>query len=52
MNKGCDMIVNLNKLPRVDGDGDIKIKRAFVGDKETILIFFKKHFMKNWVYEV
>ena len=49
---GCDMIVNLQNLPEVKTGSEIKLKRAFVGDKEEILSFVEAHFQKNWVYEV
>ena len=49
---GCDMIVNLYSLPEIETNSNIKIKRAFVGDKERILPFVEENFQKNWVYEV
>lgn len=52
MPNGGDMIVSLYHLPGATLSDSIKIKRAFVGDKETILAFVEKHFQKNWVYEV
>lgn len=52
MLQGGDMIVNLCNLPEMKISGNIKIKRAFVGDKDTILTFVEEHFQKNWVYEV
>lgn len=52
MLKGGDMIVNLYTLPETEVRTNVKIKRAFVGDKETILSFVGEHFQKNWVYEV
>lgn len=52
MLKGGDMIVNLYHLPEIKLDNNIKIKQAFVGDKDTILAFVEKYFQKNWVYEV
>ena len=51
MPKGCDMIVGLYHLPAVEVDETIKIKRAFVGDKEEILAFVREHFSKSWIYE-
>ena len=27
------------------------MKRAFAGDKETILRFGQEHFQRNWIYE-
>ena len=51
MPKGCDMIVGLYNLPSVEVDETIKIKRAFVGDKEEILAFVREHFSKSWIYE-
>ena len=52
MLKGGDMIVGLYHLPTAELSNSIKIKRAFVGDKETILKFVEENFQKNWVYEV
>ena len=52
MYNGCDMIVNLQLLPQMPTLENIKIKRAFVGDKEVILKFVDSYFQKNWVYEV
>lgn len=52
MLEGGDMIVSLYGLPEVCISEDIKIKRAFVGDKDAILNFVGEHFQKNWVYEV
>lgn len=46
------MIVGLYNLPTVRISENIKIKRAFVGDKQTILDFVGAHFIKNWVHEV
>lgn len=52
MLEGGDMIVSLYNLPNKRISSNIKIKRAFAGDKDTILSFVEKHFRKNWVYEV
>lgn len=52
MLQGGDMIVNLHNLPTIEISENIKIKRAFVGDKELILSFVEENFQKNWVYEV
>lgn len=52
MLEGGDMIVGLYNLPDIKVNENIKIKRAFVGDKDIILDFVGKHFQKNWVYEV
>lgn len=49
---GGDMIVSLYNLPEASAADGIKIKKAFVGDKETILKFVEENFQKNWVYEV
>ncbi len=49
---GCDMIASLNKLPQIELDADIKLKRAFAGDKETILAFVAEFFSKSWAGEV
>ena len=50
---GGDMIVGLYNLPNPKKlEVNIKIKRAFVGDKNNILEFVEEHFQKNWVYEV
>lgn len=48
---GGDMIVNLKDLPEIKISDSIKIKRAFVGDKEAILSFIDKNFQKTWVCE-
>ena len=52
MVEGGDMIVNLHNLPEIEISSNIKMKRAFVGDKEAILSFVESHFQKSWVYEV
>ena len=52
MLKGGDMIVGLYQLPTIHCSEQIRIKRAFVGDKEAILAFVEQYFQKNWVYEV
>ena len=52
MFEGGDMIVSLYNLPEIKVNENIKIKRAFVGDKDIILDFVGKYFRKNWVYEV
>lgn len=49
--EGCDMIVSLNNLPEATCAEGVKIKRAFVGDKEEILSFVRTNFSKSWVYE-
>lgn len=49
---GGDMIVGLYNLPEAKLEENIKIKRAFVGDKETILKFVGDNFQKSWIYEV
>lgn len=41
---GGDMIVNLHNLPEMKATGNIKIKKAFVGDKEAILTFVGQYF--------
>jgi len=51
MMEGCDMIVNLQKLPEICISETIKLKRVFPGDKEAVLNFIGEHFSKNWVYE-
>lgn len=48
---GCDMIVSLYHLPKMPDTGNVKIKRAFVGDKDKILGFIEKHFHRGWVHE-
>lgn len=45
------MIVGLYNLPEYELSPDIRIKRAFVGEKEAILKFVEENFQKNWVYE-
>lgn len=52
MLEGGDMIVSLYNLPDMKISSNTKIKRAFIGDKDTILSFVEKHFQKNWVHEV
>lgn len=50
---GTDMIVSLFNLPTYkESDSTIKIKRAFIGDKDTILQFVENYFQDNWKYEV
>lgn len=51
MASGCDMIVNLTNLPEYKIDNEVKIKRAFAGDKEQILTFISDNFQKTWMYE-
>lgn len=51
MINGGDMIVGLHNLPTIEIADTIQIKRAFVGDKETILQFVEQNFQKSWVYE-
>ncbi len=49
---GGDMIVGLTNLPGYpEIKSDIKIKRAFPGDKKTIMSFIKENFQENWAYE-
>lgn len=52
MLKGGDMIVGLTNLPTYSVEEKVKIKRAFVGDKNTILTFVQQNFQENWVGEV
>ncbi len=49
--QGCDMIANLNTLPAVPACEGVRIKRAFPGDKETILAFVRERFSRGWVGE-
>ena len=49
--EGCDMIVGLYHLPEEPELSGIRIKRAFVGEKEEILDFVRMHFQKNWAVE-
>ena len=51
MLEGNDMIVSLNNLPKAECFDGVKIKRAFVGDKEEILDFIGKNFSRSWIYE-
>lgn len=51
MADGCDMIVGLFHLPEMPDIEGVKIKRAFVGDKNTILSFVKSHFSEGWICE-
>lgn len=49
--EGCDMIVGLTNLPSYEEVEGVRIKRAFVGDKDSILEFIGENFSKNWIYE-
>lgn len=52
-NYSGDMIVNLTKLPKgPELAEDIKLKRAFIGDKGRIIDFVKSNFQPTWAYEV
>lgn len=51
MLEGGDMIVNLMHLPTYALEETIKIKRAFAGDKDTILSFIRENFHNNWACE-
>ena len=47
-----DMIVNLKNIEyREPEDGNLRIKRAFAGDKETILRFVRENFSESWTAE-
>lgn len=49
---GNDMIVNLMTLPKEPAPfGDVKIKRAFIGDKQEILEFVRDNFGSHWLGE-
>lgn len=48
---GCDMIANLGRLPEIQLNSGIQIKRAFPGDKQQILRFIGEHFSQNWINE-
>lgn len=50
-NKGNDMIVNLTELPEYQLEPSIRIKRAFITDKEEILSFIRDNFNEGWVHE-
>lgn len=52
MLKGGDMIVGLTNLPTYTVADGVKLKKAFVGDKNTILSFVRENFQSNWEYEV
>lgn len=52
MNKGGDMIVSLYHLPGCELPEGVKIKRAFICDRECILRFVEQYFEKSWVHEV
>jgi N-acetylglutamate synthase-like GNAT family acetyltransferase len=52
MTEGCDMIASLQNLPEVQVADGIKIKRAFVGEKDDILEFVESKFGKHWRGEV
>lgn len=51
MTKGGDMIVRLYELPDESPRNDVKIKRAFPGDKRAILRFIEENFSKSWADE-
>ena len=51
MLEGGDMIANLMHLPEYTLEESIKIKRAFAGDKDTILSFIRENFHNNWACE-
>lgn len=51
MADGRDMIVGLTRLPAYEVGEGIKIKRAYSGDKGTILSFIREHFQESWEYE-
>lgn len=46
MLEGGDMIVSLYNLPDIELNSNLKIKRAFVGDKDIILDFVETIFKK------
>ena len=47
-----DMIVSLKNIEyREPEDGNLRIKRAFAGDKETILRFVRENFSEGWAGE-
>lgn len=48
---GQDMIVNLKDISYREEEGELKIKRAFAGDKESILQFVRENFSASWVGE-
>lgn len=52
MTEGCDMIASLQNLPEIQIADSIKIKRAFVGEKDDILKFVESKFGKHWRGEV
>ncbi len=52
MTEGCDMIASLQNLPEIQIADSIKIKRAFVGEKDDILEFVESKFGKHWRGEV
>lgn len=46
-----DMIVGLQHLPGYELEKTIKLKRAFICDRDTILDFIEENFSKGWVHE-
>ncbi len=48
---GCDMIVSLMDLPERKELENIKIKRAFGGEKDKVLDYIRKNFSVSWANE-
>ena len=48
---GCDMIVNLYKLPELRVPEGCKIKRVFAADKERVLSYIRENFSAGWAWE-
>lgn len=52
MLKGGDMIAGLTHLPEYKVCEGVKLKRAFVGDKDKVLAFIKENFDNTgWMHE-
>lgn len=46
-----DMIASLYNLPKIELAPNIKIKRAYISDKDKVMEFIATHFQKSWQYE-
>lgn len=51
MPKGQDMIVGVTNLPAYEVHEGVKLKKAFIGDKQAVLDFVAENFESNWVCE-
>lgn len=48
---GGDMIVSLQHLPGYELEEAVRLKRAFICDRDEILEFIKVNFSKGWIHE-